>query len=236
MISTQKYALACAAVGLLWLSGCASKGDPLPEIAPSVNNTLDDGLLALVSGDELSIQIALLPEWNHKVIVDNEGRANFLGIPMPLQVAGRSVQELRATLENEYRKFLSNPKLGVFVLKYGLREVVVMGEVQKPGAVSIEGGRLTLLQAIGKAGGHRKDSARLSHLILVRWTQDQGKVSQRAWKIDARPSHWPIAGAIYMQPYDFVYIPNTPIDKANIWVEKYIKRMIPIPVPGGLIP
>lgn len=221
-------------LGVLWLAvGCAFAGDPLSEVADQINLTLDRGKLALIPGDALSIQISMVPEWNHDVIVDNEGRANFLGLVEPLVVEGRSVEGLRTELESRYSSFLLNPKVGVFVRQYAPRQVVVMGEVIRPGAVTIEGGRLTLLEAIGKAGGHRKDSARLGHLLLVRWSQDQN--SQIIWKVDARPSEWQLSGPLYMQPFDFVYIPNTPIDKANIFVDKYIKRMIPLPIPSGLV-
>lgn len=219
---------------LLWLVvGCAFSGDPLSEVAPQLNANLDRGLLSLVPGDALAIQISMVPEWNHDVIIDNEGRANFLGLIEPLAVAGRSVEELRTELETRYGTFLLSPKVGVFVRQYAPRQVVVMGEVLRPGAVPIEGGRLTLLDAIGKAGGHRKDSARLSHLLLVRYSKDLQR--QIIWKVDARTKEWARSAPLYMQPFDFVYVPNTPIDKANIFVDKYIKRMIPLPIPTGLL-
>jgi hypothetical protein len=34
---------------------------------------------------------------------------------------------------------------------------------------------------------------------------------------------------LYLQPYDVVFIPNTPIDEVAIWVDNHIRRMIPVP-------
>lgn len=209
--------------------GCGYAGARLSELAPQINMTLDQDILTLAPGDTVAIQVALLGEWNQDVTIDNEGKAVFLGVPEPVQVAGLTVHELRQELEQRYGSFLSNPRVGVFVRQYALRQAVVMGEVNSPGPVDIQGGRMTLIEAIGRAGGHRKDSARLKNILLVRWSKDQQK--QLAWKIDARPEQWEVSAPVYMQPNDFVYIPNTVIDKVDIWIDKYIRQLIPFPVP-----
>ena len=52
---------------------------------------------------------------------------------------------------------------------------------------------------------------------------------QLAWTIDAREKHWVDLRTILLQQYDLVYVPNTPVDSVNIWVDKYLRRMLPWP-------
>jgi hypothetical protein len=63
--------------------------------------------------------------------------------------------------------------------------------------------------------------------VLVRW--DPINQRQVAWKIDARPQYWDDGEMIFLQAYDLIYIPNTPIDDVGIWVEMFIRRLIPFP-------
>lgn len=110
------------------------------------------------------------------------------------------------------------------------RSVHVLGEVNEPGQIPIEAGRrLTLVEAIARAGSHKPATAHTSSLVLVRW--DRTKQQQLAWTIDARPKYWGSAKPIFLQPYDIVYVPNIPIDDLGYWVDNYIRRLIPIPFP-----
>jgi protein involved in polysaccharide export with SLBB domain len=116
----------------------------------------------------------------------------------------------------------------VVVKERAARKVYVMGEVDKPGEFELDPDRrLTLLDAVARAGGPLKASAYLAHTLLVRWSASTGK--QLTWTIDAREQHWAGKEPVYLQPYDLVWIPNTPVDDVAIWVDNYIRRMIPFP-------
>jgi polysaccharide export outer membrane protein len=63
-------------------------------------------------------------------------------------------QKLRTLLDKDY---LVDPTVLVQVKEYGAREVTVMGQVNKPGAVPIPAEQgLTIVEAIGRAGGIAK--------------------------------------------------------------------------------
>lgn len=112
--------------------------------------------------------------------------------------------------------------------------VTVIGEVAEPGALELQPGRrMTLVEAIGRAGGYVKESAYLGSVVLVRWDPDSQR--QLAWTIDARQRWWGKEKTVFLQPYDLLYIPNTPIDDANIWVQNWIRDMLPIDL-GLFIP
>ena len=70
-------------------------------------------------------------------------------------------------------------------------------------------------------------SARLAQLLLVRWSASTGR--QLSWVMDATEEHWAGSVPLYLQPYDVVFIPNTPIDDVDIWIDNYIRRVIPFP-------
>jgi hypothetical protein len=109
-----------------------------------------------------------------------------------------------------------------------VQTVSILGEVAEPGAIELETGRrLTLIEAIARAGGHEKETAYLASTVLVRW--DPVHQEQLAWTIDARQRWWGKKKTIFLQPYDLVYVPNTPIDDVGIWVDNWIRRLIPIP-------
>src|SRR6185295_13884606 len=110
--------------------------------------------------------------------------------------------------KDSYAHVLENPDLDVSVKSLGAHTVYVMGEVLKPGELVIgPDRRLTLVEALSRAGGPIKASAYLAHTLLVRWSASTGK--QLSWTIDARPEYWTGSVPPYFQPYDVVYVPNT---------------------------
>ena len=64
-------------------------------------------------------------------------------------------------------------------------------------------------------------------MVLVRWLPKEN--GYRGWKIDADPEFWGSPSQVYLQPGDVLYVPNTTIDKLDIWVDKYIRQLIPFP-------
>jgi protein involved in polysaccharide export with SLBB domain len=221
---TPSLALGCA----LLLAACESAGGPsLSRIAERVNATLDPKSIVLAVGDEIEVRFAYAPTWNQTVVIAADGSAAFLAIDR-LIAAGTTPAKLGQTLGDAYQHVLDNAELDVVVRALGARNVYVFGEVSKPGELVLgPDRRLSLVEALARAGGPKKETAYLAHTLLVRWSADTN--TQLHWTIDARPEHWTGATPLYLQPYDVVYIPNTPVDAVAIWVDNYIRRMIPFP-------
>jgi polysaccharide biosynthesis/export protein VpsN len=76
----------------------------------------------------------------------------FLG---EVQVAGKTTSEVREKLtEDLNRDYLVEPQVTVDVKTYRSREVIVIGQVTKPGSVLLEGElEMDIIEALGKAGG-----------------------------------------------------------------------------------
>ena len=104
--------------------------------------------------------------------------------------------------------------------------VYVIGEVVSPGAVPMDSRELHFIEAISKAGGPLKKTALLQDVVLVRHVRNEQRMM---WHIDARIEYWGSQVPIVLQRDDIVFVPNTAIDDVNIWVDQYIRLMIPFP-------
>lgn len=224
----ENVRLLCALLCLLALGACQSAGGPpLSKIAPEINATLEPETVVLAVGDQLAVRFPYSPTWNQDVEIASDGSASFMAIGR-LIVAGLSLGQLKDSLGRSYSPVFENHELDVVIKARGARKVYVMGEVNSPGEFELDANRrLTLLDALARAGGPKKESAYLAHTLLVRWSAGTGK--QLAWTIDAREEHWKGPEPLYLQPFDLVFVPNTPIDAVGIWVDNYLRRMIPFP-------
>jgi protein involved in polysaccharide export with SLBB domain len=233
-------------VPLLWLSclifaalaSCSATGYRIADLADEINATRTVGRDVVAVGDTLRITFPQKPEWNTIVRVRADGRAAFPEID-EVQVAGLTIAECDERLSTTYRnredKSADSDKLTVELLTGALfpagttltpDAVFVSGEVTTPGPVAMNGRPWTLFEAIAAAGGHRKSTANLGNTILIRRLASG---TMRSWRLDADIYRWGEAPPIYLQPRDIVFVPNTAIDSVDIWVDKYIRQLIPLP-------
>ena len=231
-LSTRSASLA-AGLLLATLAACTTPGTPIPEIAQEINATRDTGPMRFVPGDRLAIRFASNPTYDQRLDVRPDGLASFplLG---EIAVAGKTVDELTKELLPAYTAKLRvvdfSVNLDTSVQATQLdspRRIFVLGEVQLPGAFPYNGENITIPKALAAAHGFDKTSAALTAMLLVRWLPKEN--GYRGWKIDANPEFWGSPNQVYLQPGDVLYVPNTTIDKVNIWVDKYIRQLIPFP-------
>jgi protein involved in polysaccharide export with SLBB domain len=243
ILSYRRTSIFASASILALVSACASAGTSMTEITAEINATLDPSPGRFLPGDTVALRFANDPKFDQAVPVDSNGNASFLLIGS-VSVAGKRPDELRDVLEQAYKpKLASPPELSVNLIETSPpdtlrpqnRVVYVMGEVRNPGAYPVPGQPFSFIDALARAGGHLKATALLKRVLLVRWIPD--KNNWKAWTIDARQDHWSAANQILMQAKDFIYVPNTPIDNVDIWVDQYIRQLIPFPylIPPGLL-
>ena len=230
---SARSASLAASLLLATLAACTSPGTPIPEIAQEINATRDLGPMRFVPGDRIAVRFASNPTYDQRLDVRPDGTASFplLG---EIAVAGKTVEEITKELTIGY-----TPKLTVVDLSVNLdtsvqatqldspRRIFVLGEVQAPGAFPYNGENITIPKALAAAHGFDKTSAALQAMLLVRYLPKEN--GYRGWKIDASPDFWGSPAQVYLQPGDVLYVPNTAIDKVNIWVDKYIRQLIPFP-------
>lgn len=239
---TQHRSLLAAAL-LLGASACSSpQGPPLHRIAPVINETLRSGDDLVAPGDLLHIRVISeeIPgpggittdqsyQINQDVRVQSDGRASFVGLD-DMQVGGLLPSDLDEILTTAYTKVLpEEPLLSVTIAEQAPRFVTVLGELNATGLqVPVPPDRhLSLVEALGAAGGPTTTTAWLSNTLLVRWDPVERK--QLSWKIDARRKYWGEEETILLQPHDILFVPNTNVDYIAIGIDNFIRRMIPAP-------
>lgn len=178
-------------------------------------------------GDELEIKFAYNPELDARIPVRPDGR---ISVPLAKQImaAGLTTQALEDVLSKKYAVELKRPEVTVIVRGFNAQKVFVDGEVFRPGLVPLMG-PLTAIQAIAQVGGF-KDTSRLSEVVVIRRTQSKPMVAV----LDVRKArdNTDSSQDILLMPFDIVYVPRSKIANVDLFVDQYVRRMIPFPLPS----
>lgn len=125
-----------------------------------------------------------------------------------VQVAGKTVEEIRLDLERKLMPFIQSPQVDVRVVGFRSKKVYVTGEVDKPGIVPVTDVPMTIMDAINLAGGFDKERADQRTAYLTR------NGERRALDILALYSG--SQGNLLLQDGDVLYVPNNTQNKVFI--------------------
>jgi polysaccharide biosynthesis/export protein len=157
--------------------------------------------------------------WNHPELTNPSGTANelsgriinadgtfFYPYVGNVQAAGRTVQQVRATLEKGLGGILKSPQVDVSVLQYRSQRVYVAGEVRNPSAVAITDVPVSVADAIAAAGGLGPE-ADLTHVTVTR--------GNRSFVVDLYGLYYDgeIARNVRLQNGDIVNVPDRHLNK-----------------------
>lgn len=219
-------------------AGCSGVATPMPELVEEINATLTPDPFVVRPGDVLDIRFFRKPEWNFASRVRPDGRASFTGMD-EVEVAGKTLAEVDQLLTKFYGTTPEKPDVTVDFASLGedavanARAIHVIGEVLNPGPIAVQGEHITLIEALARAGGPDKRTANLHNTMLVRWLPHENR--RIAWRLDASVDHWGTPLPLLLQANDLVFVPNTAIDDIDIWVDQYIRQLIPfgfaLPIP-----
>ena len=129
-------------------------------------------------------------------------------ISMPLlhdiRAAGLTAMQLRDKIARALAEFLPNPEVSVGLAEVHSLRVSVLGEVQKPGVLELQG-RTTILEALAMAGGFR-DFASPSKITVIR-TDDQGQTQKIRFKYNRAVNNSPEERNLVLQAGDVIVVP-----------------------------
>ncbi len=167
--------------------------------------------------DRLQVVIYNDPQQSAAAIVQGQGLAQTLNkkgilvdasgnISMPLigrvHVAGLTQSQAAKKIERRYRKYIKTPSVYVEAMN---KRLFVLGEVKKPGVVTIDKEKMTLFEAIAHAGGF-KDSAVKNNIIIL---SKEGSNSLALRRVDLTNFDTMNYGSLMLRPNDVVYVqPN----------------------------
>lgn len=189
-------------------------GNPLPANLGKLNAAgIPEALLAppeewrayrLSTMDSVLVQVSNFPELSTSAQLNSEGMVVFplLG---RLKIEGLTVQELETVLKTAYNRLVVDPKVNVLLGATANSDVVIAGEVTKPGFYRVAA-VATVTDAILAAGG-AKDTSNLRAVRVRRMLPDSTVKEQTidllALLIDGTPEP-----RIYLQDGDTVFVPR----------------------------
>jgi len=229
--STSKRALFNAFIALVAVAliapSCATKKDILyfqniEEVEPKAQTTQyeavikkDDRLAIVVSGADKTVTAPYnltLGEMSSSgyssssnpenatltYLVDPEGNINF-PILGTIHVEGMTRNQLVNYLQTEIGKDVKDPIVYVSIKNY---KITVLGEVRTPGTYTMDSEKITLLQALGRAGDLNLTAER-EGIILIR--EEDGVA--RHYTIDLKSAELLNSPYFYLQQNDVIYVP-----------------------------
>lgn len=116
-----------------------------------------------------------------------------------VQVAGKTLEELREIIASRLSRYIEQPQVDVNVIEYNSQKIYFSGAFDNAGIMPVNAQRLTLLQAVGQAGIDA-DRADLSSLTVVRdgvaYLLDYDRLTSSPSRI----------GELYLKPGDKVHL------------------------------
>jgi polysaccharide export outer membrane protein len=152
-------------------------------------------------GDKLRIEVYKDTQLSQNVQVRPDGKIT-LPLVGDLVAVDRTPLELRDIIAQQLKEYMTNPSVTVIVVEAAAATAYVMGEVNHPGAVTLQGGPLTVIQALAIAGG-LKDFADTKNIRILRRTASGVQTISFNYKEAIRG-----AAPVYLRPGDTVVVPD----------------------------
>ncbi|MFT4514936.1 MAG: protein involved in polysaccharide export with SLBB domain [Planctomycetota bacterium] len=188
------------------------------------------------AGDSLSVRVDLAMSTTESVapadnvqavIVSPTGTIDLRRLPGPLQVAGKSVGEVRSITLAAYKREFDDVHIGVQLNESALQLIYVCGEVKAPGALPFSPG-MTMTQAIAQAGSF-DITIKHNDVRILRINQDG---TQRTFRVDMDAVLLDEQPDFLLLPGDVIYAQTSAIAELGNCVELYIRRLLPFQIGG----
>jgi polysaccharide export outer membrane protein len=163
-----------------------------------------DANYRLSANDLLDFRVFQEPELDGVIRVSGDGTAIFPLIGA-VPVVGRTVTEATEMVATRYRDgYLVYPQVSLTVRTFAQKLFTVLGQVQKPGSYDMKGSdEITLLQAIGMAGGYTKIAN--PGRVTVKRLEEGGR--ERVIRLDAkRMARGDDSSSFFVKPGDVITV------------------------------
>jgi polysaccharide export outer membrane protein len=132
---------------------------PAPAQAPAISAAAGDYVLSV--SDTLEMTIFREGDLSTRSRIGSDGTVQ-LPLIGDVKVAGMTVRAARELIRKRYdADYLVDPQVYLNVIDYAQRGFTILGQVTKPGTYEFPGGKsLSLLQAVGMAGGFTRTADR----------------------------------------------------------------------------
>ncbi|MEC9488877.1 MAG: SLBB domain-containing protein [Halanaerobium sp.] len=167
---------------------------PVVAAAEQYRLHVDDVLLVSVWGH---------PDLQQETLVGPDGNVSFPLIG-DVQAEGLTVDELKAAITHQLAKFIKDPRVNITLQEYQRVRVLVLGQVQKPGAFELPAGK-RILDVISLTGG----PTQIADLTDVRLTRGE---EVHLINLDALFKGEDTSQNLVLQDGDVLYLPESIIE------------------------
>lgn len=144
-------------------------------------------------------------------LVNSQGQI-FFPLVGYLQVAGKTVDEVRADLTRHLQKFVPDPQINVRVADFRGQKVYVLGEVTKAGFLPINDQQLTIADALALSGWIDPAAADPRFIYVIRGDFTHPQIF---WLDAKTPDRLLLAERFSLQPKDILYVSSAPATRWN---------------------
>ena len=172
-----------------------------PSVPPTITNAAGDYILS--TADTLEMVIFRENDLNTRSRVASDGTVQ-LPLIGDVKVAGLTVRAAREMIRKRYdADYLVDPQVYLNVVDYAQRKFTILGQVGRPGTYEFPAGAsLSLLQAVGIAGGFSRTADRGK--VIVKRPAKSG--SEETIKLNAKKMASEGKGAFDVAPGDVITV------------------------------
>jgi polysaccharide export outer membrane protein len=168
----------------------------------------------LCKGDTVDLTFPFTPEFNQTVIVHPDGYITLTGLG-DLYVAGKTVPELRESLQTAYARILHDPVINVVLKDFEKPYFIAGGQVARPGKYELRDDT-TLTEAIAIAGGFTENSKHSQVLLFRRVSNDWAEA--KILNVKKMYQAGNLTEDLHLQPGDMFFVPQNSISKIRKWI------------------
>lgn len=144
-------------------------------------------------------------------LVNSSGRIYFPLIGY-VDVAEKTVDQIRADITVRLKKYVPNPQISVRVADFRGQKIYVLGEVSKTGFLPINDQQLTIADALALSGWIDPAAADPRYIYVIR---GNFTCPQIFWLDAKTPDRLLLAERFSLQPRDILYVSSAPATRWN---------------------
>ena len=149
-----------------------------------------------------------------------------------ITVGGKTTDKIRAELTKKLQKYVPNPQIYVRVSQYRGQKVYVLGEVMKPGLLSINDEQLTIADALALSGGINPDTANPTFIYVIRGDYTKPLIF---WLNAKTPDKMLIAERFSLKPKDILYVSSAPLTRWNRFLSLLLPSLQPVLITQAVV-
>ena len=214
----------------LGLTGCVNTASQVPA-ATDWGGThfaawqASDPEYRFFPGDSIDVTVHSAPELSRVALIGPDGRVS-LPLLANVMVADRTDHEIANVIADAYaRSVLVSPIVEVRRAALGPQNIIVGGEVNSPGLITLNG-PVGALEAVMLAGGFQNSAARGKVVVLRR--MPGGGLMMRVADVRNALNGSQNADALQLRRHDIVFVPRSTIAEINVFIEQYVTGIIPL--------